>query len=39
MIHGLLHLMGYQDIQKHDKEQMTELENRYIKIDSRSIIN
>ena len=38
MIHGLLHLMGYQDIQTHDKEKMTELENKYIKIDSRSII-
>tara|TARA_Y100001936_G_scaffold236659_1_gene266324 strand:- start:6550 stop:6984 length:435 start_codon:yes stop_codon:yes gene_type:complete len=39
MIHGLLHLMGYQDKHKHDKEKMTELENQYIKIDSRSVIN
>ena len=30
IIHGLLHLSGYNDITKHEKENMTNLENKYM---------
>ncbi len=30
LIHGLLHLLGYDDIEAEDKEEMTELENKYL---------
>lgn len=29
-IHGLLHLIGYQDSKENDKAKMTELENKYL---------
>ena len=29
-IHGLLHLIGYQDSEESDKAKMTELENKYL---------
>lgn len=31
LIHGLLHLMGYEDASPEEKEKMTELENMYLK--------
>ena len=31
IIHGILHLAGYKDKEKADKERMTEMENQYIK--------
>ena len=30
MIHGLLHLYGYNDITKYEKQNMTNLENKYM---------
>lgn len=30
IIHGILHLVGFNDIRKKEKDQMTELENRYL---------
>tara|TARA_B100000029_G_C17389853_1_gene892963 strand:+ start:238 stop:672 length:435 start_codon:yes stop_codon:yes gene_type:complete len=38
IIHGVLHLMGYEDIKKNEKSVMTNLENQYISLDSRPII-
>ncbi len=31
-IHGTLHLLGYNDKTKHDKEKMTKLENKYLNL-------
>ena len=30
LIHGLLHLIGYEDSSKQEKEKMTDLENKYL---------
>ncbi len=38
IIHGLLHLVGYDDHTDKEKEQMTNLENQYIKLNSGIII-
>ena len=38
IIHGLLHLVGYDDRTDKEKEQMTNLENQYIKLNSWIII-
>ena len=38
IIHGLLHLVGYDDRTDKEKEQMTNLENQYIKLNSGIII-
>ena len=38
IIHGVLHLMGYNDIKKNDKELMTRLEDTYMGLDSSPII-
>ena len=38
IIHGVLHLMGYEDIKKNEKSIMTNLENQYISLDSRPVI-
>ena len=38
IIHGVLHLMGYNDIKKNDKELMTRLEDTYMRLDSSPII-
>ena len=38
IIHGVLHLMGYEDIKKNEKSVMTNLENQYISLDSRPVI-
>ena len=38
IIHGLLHLVGYDDQTDKEKEQMTNLENQYIKLNSGIII-
>ena len=34
IIHGILHLLGYDDQTKQEKLMMTELENKYLKINS-----
>ena len=39
IIHGVLHLMGYEDIKKNEKSIMTNLENQYMSLDSRPIIS
>ena len=38
IIHGVLHLMGYNDIKKNDKELMMRLEDTYMGLDSSPII-
>ena len=38
IIHGLLHLLGYDDKTKNEKEKMTKLENKYIGIYPNIII-
>ena len=38
IIHGLLHLVGYDDRTDKEKEKMTNLENQYIKLNSGIII-
>jgi rRNA maturation RNase YbeY len=38
IIHGLLHLVGYDDQTSSDKKHMTDLENQYININSGIII-
>tara|TARA_B100000029_G_scaffold372793_1_gene366973 strand:- start:384 stop:824 length:441 start_codon:yes stop_codon:yes gene_type:complete len=38
IIHGILHLIGYNDNTDLDKENMTSLENKYIKINPGEII-
>ena len=38
IIHGLLHLVGYDDHTDKEKERMTNLENEYIKLNSGIII-
>ena len=30
MVHGILHLTGYDDIEEKEKEEMTRLENKYL---------
>ena len=39
IIHGLLHLVGYNDNTKLDKQQMTSLENKYINLSQGEIIS
>lgn len=39
LIHGLLHLIGYNDISKRDKQHMTTLENKYIDLNQGEIIS
>tara|TARA_Y100000746_G_C15302163_1_gene366138 strand:+ start:117 stop:554 length:438 start_codon:yes stop_codon:yes gene_type:complete len=39
LIHGLLHLIGYNDILKRDKQHMTTLENKYINLNQGEIIS
>ncbi len=38
IIHGLLHLVGYDDQTVSDKKHMTDLENQYININAGTII-
>ena len=38
IIHGLLHLVGYDDQTKKDKENMTQLENKYIALHHDDIL-
>jgi rRNA maturation RNase YbeY len=33
LIHGLLHLVGYEDTSEEDKNAMTELENKYLNLE------
>ena len=35
LIHGILHLLGYDDTAANEKKKMTKLENKYLKIFSR----
>jgi len=35
LIHGILHLLGYDDIAANEKKKMTRLENKYLKVFSR----
>ena len=39
VIHGLLHLVGYNDLTNSDKKQMTSLEDKYIKLSKGEIIS
>ena len=39
LIHGLLHLMGYDDSTKEEKIIMTNLENKYIKQNNKTVIS
>ena len=39
IIHGLLHLVGYNDLTNSDKKQMTSLEDKYIKLSKGEIIS
>ena len=39
IIHGVLHLIGYNDIEKHEKQNMTKLENQYMTLKSQLILN
>ena len=39
LIHGLLHLMGYEDSSKEEKIIMTNLENKYIKQNNKTVIS
>jgi len=39
VIHGLLHLVGYNDLTNLDKKQMTSLEDKYIKLSKGEIIS
>ena len=39
IIHGLLHLVGYDDITESDKTYMTNLENKYIELNPGVIIS
>ncbi|MCK5520297.1 MAG: rRNA maturation RNase YbeY [Candidatus Marinimicrobia bacterium] len=32
IIHGMLHLLGYDDIESEDKKEMTDLENKFLSI-------
>jgi len=38
IIHGFLHLVGYNDIDKNQKNKMTELEDYYITLNSKNFI-
>ena len=39
IIHGVLHLIGYNDIENHEKQIMTKLENQYMALNSQLIVN
>jgi len=39
IIHGVLHLIGYNDIEEHEKKMMTKLENQYMGFSSKLILN
>ena len=39
IIHGILHLIGYDDQTKPQKENMTKLENKYLAMNLKKIIN
>ena len=39
IIHGLLHLVGYNDLTNSDKKQMTSLEDKYINLSKGEIIS
>ena len=39
LIHGVLHLIGYNDIKEDEKQNMTKLENRYMALSSQLILN
>jgi rRNA maturation RNase YbeY len=39
IIHGILHLCGYDDQTPNDKKKMQELENKYLEVNNISIIN
>ncbi len=39
VIHGLLHLVGYNDLTNSDKKQMTSLEDKYINLSKGEIIS
>tara|TARA_B110000014_G_scaffold236871_1_gene202430 strand:+ start:9362 stop:9796 length:435 start_codon:yes stop_codon:yes gene_type:complete len=39
IIHGVLHLIGYNDIEEHEKKMMTKLENQYMEFSSKLILN
>ena len=38
MIHGILHLFGYEDITLNQKKEMTSLEDKYINLVQESLI-
>ena len=39
MIHGILHLIGYKDQTNSQKENMTKLENKYLAMNLKKVIN
>ena len=39
MIHGILHLIGYEDQTNSQKENMTKLENKYLAMNLKKVIN
>ena len=39
IIHGTLHLIGYEDQTNYQKENMTKLENKYLAINLKKVIN
>ena len=39
IIHGVLHLIDYNDIENHEKQIMTKLENQYMALNSQLIVN
>ena len=39
IIHGVLHLIGYNDIKEDEKQNMTKLENQYMALSSQLILN
>ena len=39
MIHGILHLIGYEDKTNSQKENMTKLENKYLAMNLKKVIN